>query len=176
VVFLCVQTLLPKRRSDPAHLNLTEPGDAADVVRTLRRLFRAIHEYSKAVLARSGLSGPQVWALSLLAARPGLSAGELAERMFVHPSTLTGIVERLVRKGLISRTVDEKDKRGVRLAVTRNGLRLLKRTPPPVQVGLTRALSALPPRRLRELSRSLERIARETEADRVKAPFFDMED
>jgi MarR family transcriptional regulator, organic hydroperoxide resistance regulator len=176
VVILCVQTLLPKRRPDPTHLSLTEPGDAADVVRNLRRLFRAIHEYSKAVLAESGLSGPQVWALSLLAARPGLSAGELAENMFVHPSTLTGIVERLVRKGLISRTVDEKDKRGVRLAVTRSGLRLLKQTPPPVQVGLTRALSALPPRRLRELSRSLERIARETEVDRVKAPFFDMED
>jgi DNA-binding MarR family transcriptional regulator len=168
--------LRSKRPAGPSHPDLIEPADAADVVRTLRRLFRALHEYSKAVFAKSGLSGPQVWALSLLAARPRLSAGELAEDMFVHPSTLTGIVDRLVRKGLVSRAVDKEDKRGVRLAVTRSGLRLLKRTPPPVQVGLTRALAALPPRRLRELRRSLERIARETEADRVKAPFFDVED
>jgi DNA-binding MarR family transcriptional regulator len=95
--------------------------------------------------------------------------------MFIHPSTVTGIVNRLVRKGAITRTVDRKDRRGVRLSATRLGGRILKTTPPPVQVGLTRALAALPPRRLRDLRTSLVRIARETEADRVNAPFFDLE-
>jgi DNA-binding MarR family transcriptional regulator len=175
-VYPYVFELIPKRRTHQPHLSLTGPGDVAEVVRVLRRLFRAIHEHSKAVLAQSGLSGPQVWALSLLTAHPGLSAGELAERMFVHPSTLTGIIDRLQRKRLITRTVNRSDKRGVHLAATRTGLKLLRRTPPPVQVGLTRALADLPPRKLAELRRSLERIARETEADRVKASFFDMED
>ena len=144
-------------------------------MQTLRRLFRAIHEYSKAIQKRSGLSGPQVWALTILNAQAGLSARELAARMFVHPSTVTGIVNRLVRKGAITRTVDSSDRRGVRLSTTRLGGRILKTTPPPVQVGLTRALAALPPRRLRDLRTSLFRIACETEADRVKAPFFDLE-
>jgi DNA-binding MarR family transcriptional regulator len=152
-----------------------EKGDIAEVVRTLRRLFRAIHEYSKAIHRKSGLSGPQLWALTLLEAQPGLSARELAARMFVHPSTVTGIISRLVGKGAITRAVDSKDRRGVRLAVTASGRRILKTTPPPVQVGLTRALAALPPRRLRALRSNLERIARETEADRIKAPFFDLE-
>lgn len=145
------------------------------MVQTLRRLFRAIHEYSKAIQKKRGLSGPQVWALTLLEARPGQSARELAGRMFVHPSTVTGIVSRLVRKGAITRTVDSMDRRGVRLSVTRSGRRILKTTPPPVQIGLTRALAALAPRRLRALRTSLVRIARETEADRIKAPFFDLE-
>ena len=153
----------------------TEAGDVGEIVQTLRRLFRAIHEYSKAIHKKSGLSGPQVWALTLLETHPGLSAQELAARMFVHPSTVTGIVSRLVHKGAITRTVDSKDRRGVRLTVTRSGRRILKATPPPVQVGLTRALAALAPWRLRALRTSLVRIARDTEADRVKAPFFDLE-
>jgi len=152
-----------------------EKGDIAEIVQTLRRLFRAIHEYSKAIQKRTGLSGPQVWALTLLEARPGLSARELAARMFVHPSTVTGIVSRLVRKGAITRTVNSKDRRGVRLSVTLSGRRILRTTPPPVQVGLTRALAALGPRRLRALRSSLGRIARDTEANRVRAPLFDLE-
>jgi DNA-binding MarR family transcriptional regulator len=149
--------------------------DVALIVQSLRRLFRAILEYSKAIQKKSGLSGPQVWALTILEAQPGLSARELAERMFVHPSTVTGIVSRLVHKGAITRTVDSKDRRGVRLSVTGAGRRILKTTPPPVQVGLTRALSALGPRRLRGLRSSLARIVRGAEANRVRAPFFDLE-
>jgi DNA-binding MarR family transcriptional regulator len=149
--------------------------DVPEIVRLLRRLFRAIHEYSKAIQATSGLSGPQLWALTILAAQPELSASGLAECMFVHPSTVTGVVDRLVRRGAVRRIVNARDRRGVRLSVTAGGRRVLKKTPPPVQVGLTRALSAMPPRRLRELRRSLERIALETETHRVKAPFFDLE-
>jgi DNA-binding MarR family transcriptional regulator len=149
--------------------------EIAEIVQTLRRLFRAIHEYSKAIQKKSGLSGPQVWALTILKAQGGLSARELAARMFVHPSTVTGVVNRLVRKGAITRTIDDRDRRGVCLSTTRSGRRILETTPPPVQVGLTRALAALPPRRRRDLRTSLVRIARETEADRVEAPFFDLE-
>jgi len=148
--------------------------DAGEVVQTLRRLFKAIHEYSKAILKKTGLSGPQVWALTILEEHPGMSAGELATRMFIHPSTVTGIVSRLERKGAIHRAVDSRDKRGVRLSATAGGRRILKTTPPPVQVGLARALASLPSRRLRELRRSLEKIARETEADRLSAPFFEV--
>lgn len=159
-----------RRRDSP-----TGDREIAEIVQTLRRLFRAIHEYSKAIQKKSGLSGPQVWALTILRAQAGLSARELAARMFVHPSTVTGIVNRLVRKGAITRTIDNRDRRGVRLSATQSGGRILKTTPPPVQVALTRALAALPPRRLRDLRTSLVKIARESEADRVKAPFFDLE-
>lgn len=150
--------------------------DAGEVVQILRRLFKAIHEYSKAIHKKNGLSGPQVWALTILAEHPDISARELAARMFVHPSTITGIVDRLTRKGAVVRSIDAVDRRGVRLALTAAGRRILKRTPPPVQVGLARALHRLPARRLRDLRQSLARIARETEADRVTAPFFDVHD
>jgi DNA-binding MarR family transcriptional regulator len=151
----------------------TIEADAAEVVQVLRRLFKAIHEYSKAIYKKTGLSGPQVWALTILEEHAEISASELAVRMFVHPSTVTGIIDRLARRRAIRRIVDAKDRRGVRLSLTPLGRKILKRTPPPVQVGLARAIKSLPPRRLRELRLSLVRIARETEADRMNAPLFD---
>jgi DNA-binding MarR family transcriptional regulator len=149
--------------------------DVAEVVRTLRRLFRGIHEYSKAIQKQAGLSGPQVWALTILKAHPGCSARELADRMFVHPSTVTGVVDRLVRKGAVSREVDRRDRRGVRLYVRPAGVRILRRSPPPIQVGLARALAGMSARRLSELRRSLLDLARKTETDRIRAPLFDLE-
>jgi len=149
--------------------------DAAEVVNGLRRLFRAIQEYSKAIFQRTGLSGPQVWALTLLQREAGLSLSELSERLFAHPSTVSGIVDRLVQRGAVSRIADEQDRRGVRLSLTPGGRRLLRKSPPPVQLGLSRALESLPKLQLRQLRRSLDRVVAETAARRVEAPFFDIE-
>ena len=147
-------------------------ADAADVVRSLRRLFKGIHEYSKALQRRSGLSSPQGWALTLLETEPGLSLRDLAERMYAHPSTVSGIMDRLVSRGWVRRETDPRDRRGIRLSLTPAGRRLLRSSPPPVQVALRRALVAMPPSRLRVLRESLEEVARSAELDRVEAPFF----
>lgn len=146
-----------------------------EVVSCLRRLFKAIHEHSKAIHKATGLTGPQLWALTILEAEPGLSLGELAERMFAHASTVSGIVERLVERRAVRRAVDPKDRRGVRLTLSPAGRRLLAASPSPVQQGLRQSLAKMPPPRLRQLRRTLEEIVRGTEADRVEAPFFETE-
>jgi DNA-binding MarR family transcriptional regulator len=150
--------------------------DSAEVVNDLRRLFKAIQEHSKAILRRTGLSGPQVWALTILAAEPRLSLGELAERLFAHPSTVSGIVDRLEKRGAIRRAIDPLDGRGIRLSLTPLGRRVLKRSPPPFQVGLRAALDNLPSAQLRHLRKGLERVVKETSARRFASSFFDVED
>jgi DNA-binding MarR family transcriptional regulator len=145
-----------------------------EVVNSLRRLFKTIHEYSKATQKKVGLSSPQVWALNCLGAEPHLSLGELAARMFAHPSTVSGVVERLRARGAVARAVDRDDRRGVRLSLTPLGRRLLRKSPSPVQSCLWEALRGMGPSRLKELRSSLELIARKTEAHRVRAPFFDI--
>jgi DNA-binding MarR family transcriptional regulator len=149
--------------------------EAAEIVNNLRRLFKAIQEHSKAILGKTGLSGPQVWALAILRAEPELSLGELAERLFAHPSTVSGIVDRLEKRGAIRRVTDPLDGRGIRLSLTPLGRRLLKRSPPPFQVGLRAALEILPAAQLRHLRRGLERVVEETSARRFASPFFDVE-
>jgi DNA-binding MarR family transcriptional regulator len=121
---------------------------------------------------QAGLSAPQAWALTILAAEPGLALGELAGRMHAHPSTVSGIVDRLVGRHAVDRRPDPEDRRGVCLSLTTAGRRLLRRSPAPVQAGLQRALQEMPPRRLRQLRRALEEIVQASELERVEAPFF----
>jgi DNA-binding MarR family transcriptional regulator len=148
-------------------------AEAAEVVSSLRRLFKGIHEYSKALQRRSGLSSPQAWALTILDGDRGLSLRDLAERMYAHPSTVSGIVDRLESRGCVKRETDPRDRRGIRLSVTPAGRRLLRSSPPPVQVGLRRVLVSMPTPRLRLLRESLEEVARGAELERVEAPFFE---
>lgn len=150
-------------------------ADVAEVVNDLRRLFKAIHEYSKAILRKTGLSGPQIWALTVLDGAPALSLNELSERLFAHPSTVSGIVDRLEERGAVRKAPDPEDGRGIRLSLTSLGGRLVRRSPPPVQLGLRRALEDMPALQLRRLRRSLDQLVRETAARRVDAPFFDLE-
>lgn len=147
--------------------------EVAEVINSLRRLFKAINEYSKRIFRRTGLSGPQVWALTVLANEPGLSHGELAERLFAHRSTVTGIVDRLEGRGMVARTTDPDDRRGIQLSLTSRGYRVLKKSPPPVQIGLRRALERLPTAQLRRLRRMLQAVVQETAAAGIEAPFFE---
>jgi MarR family transcriptional regulator, organic hydroperoxide resistance regulator len=148
---------------------------AARIVDCLRQLFKAIQEHSKAILGRTGMSGPQVWALTILDREPDLSLGELATRLFAHPSTVSGIVDRLEARGAVRRVTDPEDARGIRLSLTPKGRRLLRKSPPPFQHGLRLALAELSAARLRSLRRSLEEVVKATAADEVVAPFFEVE-
>jgi DNA-binding MarR family transcriptional regulator len=142
--------------------------DAAGVVDALRRLFRATQEYSKAVQSRSGLSAPQLRALHIVDANPGISIGDLSRQMFAHPSTVSGVVDRLENRGAVTRTVDEEDRRGVRLALTGKGRTMLRRGPEPVQSGLAGALETMPKARLAQLRASLDEVVEKTEAARTQ--------
>ncbi len=63
----------------------------------------------------------QLFVLFHLRETPGTSAGTLAEELRVTPPTVTGLVDRLVRMGLVRREEDAKDRRLVRNALTARG-------------------------------------------------------
>jgi DNA-binding MarR family transcriptional regulator len=135
-------------------------------VEALRRLFRATQEYSKAVQSRSGLSAPQLRALQIVDGTPGISIGDLSRQMFAHPSTVSGVIDRLEARGAVQRTADEEDRRGVRLNLTGKGRTMLRRSPAPVQSGLADALEAMPKAKLAQLRSSLDEVVDKTEAAR----------
>lgn len=67
---------------------------------------------------------PQYRTLVALCEAPSRLA-DLAVRLGVSPSTATRMCDRLVRKGLVTRTRDELDRREVNLAVTDTGRRIV---------------------------------------------------
>ncbi len=70
-----------------------------------------------------GLTMTQLRVLFLLRAEEGLSARALAEGLSVTPSTLTRIMDRLVRNHLVRREEDHGDRRLVRHFLSESGLR-----------------------------------------------------
>jgi DNA-binding MarR family transcriptional regulator len=95
------------------------------LLRVLWALDHALNARSKAMGATLGLTGPQRTALRLVALTPGISSGELATLLHLHPSTLTGVLERLARRGLLERRRDPFDARRALLKITPAGKRLL---------------------------------------------------
>ena len=73
----------------------------------------AFHE---AVGASLGVTAVDQRALAVIAGAGSVSAGELAKEIGLTPGAVTGVVDRLVRAGLASRTPDPEDRR--RLVIT----------------------------------------------------------
>lgn len=99
-----------------------------------------LQSLSKRMWKHIGLTGPQRLVVRVLGARPGLSAGELAAVLHVHPSTLTGIVQRLERLRLVRRAVTRADRRRVTLRLTAAGRAVDRPTPGTVEWVVRRAL------------------------------------
>ena len=79
------------------------PDEAFDIVNGLRRIVRAIELYSQEVYKGFGLTGPQLWALKTLSRRGTLATTDLATALAVQPSTLSVLVDRLEKRGLVRR-------------------------------------------------------------------------
>ena len=86
-----------------------------DFLRLLWSIEHALQKMSKRMESELGITGPQRLVLRVVGQFPGLSAGELAHIVRLHPSTITGILQRLVRRGLLAREPDPGDSRRARL-------------------------------------------------------------
>lgn len=116
----------------------------------------------------AGISGSQLWALSEIARTVGMRVNDLSERMALHQTTASNLINALVERNLIRRGRDEDDQRVVRLHVTTEGKKMLLRAPGPyagLLVDALRHLKASDLRRLNEALRVLTRVLRTVPAD-----------
>ena len=65
--------------------------------------------------------------LSLISRNPNISAKEICSALFILPPNIVSILKSLESRDLISRQVDEKDKRQIALSLTKNGKSLIKK-------------------------------------------------
>jgi trehalose 6-phosphate phosphatase len=86
-------------------------GEPLEFLRLLWAIDHGLHKRSKRMAATLGVTGPQRLVLRVVGGSPGISAGELAEVLHLHPSTLTGVLRRLQRRGLLLRGRDPRDAR-----------------------------------------------------------------
>jgi DNA-binding MarR family transcriptional regulator len=111
-----------------------------------------------------GLTMTQLGVLFLLRQEAGMPAGLLAERLRLTPSTLTRIVDRLVRLNLVRRQEDSDDRRLVRHYLTPEGAQSLEEMERTARAYLTEILRQLPREKLERLLEALQDLSRAAEA------------
>ncbi len=130
----------------------------ADIIDNIRRVFQAVNEYSKKAERETGLTGPQLWAIKVLADGTPLKVSELARRMYLHPATVVGIVDRLEGRELVTRTRSKEDRRVVEIELTERGRELVNQSPEVAQGLLVKGLETLSHEKLVHLEDGLEQL------------------
>ena len=148
-----------KRRHDESRL-----GPTLEFMRLLWGLDHALQRRSKWMSTRRGVTGPQRLALRIIGHMPHVSAGLLATTLKLHPSTLTGVLQRLERRGFLTRRVDGSDRRRVHLDLTDRGRAATRPLRGSVEDAVTEVLKREDPRELRATADLLRSLVRELEA------------
>jgi DNA-binding MarR family transcriptional regulator len=138
-------------------------GPVLSFMRSLWGVNHALVSMSRRMKGDFGVTGPERMVLRLVGRYPGIAAGELARILRVHPSTLTGLLKRLARRGLVTRRSDASDARRALFTLTAKGEGLDKLKRGTVEAAITAALEALPDRDVRVAAAVLDAITRTME-------------
>ena len=130
-----------------------------DFMRLLWRLEHGLQAASKRMDARLGITGPQRLVLKVVTQFPGLSAGDVARILHLHPSTITGILQRLVAKRLLVRDADREDTRRARLRPKPRANALARRSAGTVEDAVARVLVRTPSSSIRHARVVLQALA-----------------
>lgn len=143
-----------------------------ECMQRLRTIVKAIQDYSQGVEKRFDLTGPQLWALWELGRSGPCALKDLAARMKLDSSTVVGVVDRLVAKGLVVRSPDPVDRRRISLAPTAKGGEILAAAPHPAQGHLLAGLETLDRGKVENLHEALGLLVKVMGAEDLEAPFF----
>jgi DNA-binding MarR family transcriptional regulator len=151
------------RTAPPARVRKARPASpvpepAHKVLRRFRVVFNSVKAHFRAVESEAGISGAQLWALSVIRQQPGLGVSDLARAMDVHQSTASNLLRSLVQTDLVQSVREEEDRRSVQLYLTPRGQKALAKAPGPFEGVLPDALRKLDARALARLDRDLGRL------------------
>ena len=139
------------------------------ILQALRRIIRAVDIHSHKLASLHKITGPQLGCLSAIKQDGPLTSSALAKKVYLSPSTVVGIVDRLEEKQLVTRTRDSKDRRLVHIAITPAGEQLIAAAPSLLQDTLAEALVRLPESEQVAITRSLEKLVDLMEARHIGA-------
>lgn len=118
-------------------------GKVLDFMRLLWSVDHGLQSLSKRMDARLGVTGPQRLVIRIVGRFPGISPGEVADILKVHKSTLTGVLQRLEKRGLIERKASPDDRRRSLVWLTAAGQKVDAVRSGTVEAALRRAMKKL---------------------------------
>lgn len=148
--------LTADKRSNP--MNGIDMPLHLDTLKKLRVVIQAGQRRSAWIEKQCGVTGAQLWILRELQETPGLRVGEIAEKLAIHQTTASNLVDCLGKRGYLTKTRDSADQRVVKLALSEQATALLKRAPKPARGLMPEALSKLDPDGLSRLNAGLQAL------------------
>lgn len=145
----------------------TEIND--QILIALRRIVRAIDQHSRRLAQEFGLTGPQVVLLRELVRNGEMHVAELAENISLSHATVTDILNRLEKRGLIGRTRSLTDRRRIMVTATEEARAIIKKSPPLLQEQFSNQLTKLQDWELTQTLSVLQRVALMMDARQVDA-------
>lgn len=149
--------------SNMLHHDVCEP--ASQVLRRFRLVFNAVKTHFQQVEKKTGIGGAQLWALSIIHAKPGLRMSDLAKAMDVHQSTASNLVRALVERELVIANKQGTDRRTVQITILPAGNQVLRKAPGPLTGVLPQALTSLDAQTLARLDADLAKLITALNAD-----------
>ena len=152
--------------------------DTTDILIKIRKIVRSVDIESKKIQKEYGVSIPQVLCLNFLQDSPNYQStqGEIRKFLSLNSSTVSGIINRLEKKGYLARLQKSGDKRVVNIALTSSGDQLLSTIPPLLHEQLSEKLQNLEAAELEKVEHSLETLITLLDIDKVEAsPLITME-
>jgi DNA-binding MarR family transcriptional regulator len=144
-------------RQTPAR-SFAKTADVREALDALRQIVQTLRVGRAG--ERAGLSSAQLFALQQIGEHPDASVNDIAALTYTHQSSVSVVIQRLVRQRLVAKVPSSDDRRRHKLALTAKGRRLLGRAPVAVQEDLIAAIASLRAADRRVLARSLGDIAR----------------
>ena len=146
-----------------------------DILIKVRKIIRSIDIESKKIQKDHGVSIPQLLCLNFLQKRPGFQSTQSDVRRFLNlnSSTVSGIIDRLEKKGLVARLPNPEDKRVTIIALTTAGDKLLKESPPILHERLSEKLDKLNENEINKIWEGLDALIQLLDIEDVEAsPIF----
>ncbi|MBW1720998.1 MAG: MarR family transcriptional regulator [Deltaproteobacteria bacterium] len=140
-----------------------------EVLVALRRIIRAIDMHSRYLAKHFGLTGPQLLVINQLHKAGSLSGSDIARAVSLSQATVTGILDRLEKRGLIRKVRSDVDKRRVMVSLTSQGLKLLDQAPPLLQASFLDQFDSLKPWERTLVLSALQRLVDMFDASRISA-------
>jgi len=129
-----------------------------DMLKKLRVVIRTAAQHSSWIEKKCGVNGAQLWIMQELHDSGELRVGELAQKLAVHQSTASNLVDGLEKRGLAIKTRNTDDQRVVKVKLSDSGEALLQDAPKPARGLLPEALIKLDQSQRQQLDAGLQSL------------------
>lgn len=130
----------------------------SDVEYLLREMSLLIKRKGREILNHFPITPPQFTALLWLNQEGDMTIGELSQKMYLACSTMTDLIDRMEKNGVVERVRDARDRRVVRVHMLERGKRIIRDVMKARQAYLAEILSTFSPEEVESIRKHLTRL------------------